>query len=113
MTQTNYFFDFDVDQDDIENCVDQLPVLIYLAGYCVYGVSKKLKCSACKDLLSYQEAQEQLPENNYILGISRRGLIYLHESVVNVVMYSYVNINKLTQCPDLIIYFPNDPLIGD
>ena len=97
-------FDINVDQDDIENCVDLLPVLTYLAGYCVYGVSKKFKCSACRDLLSYQEAQEQLPENNnYILGISRRGLIYPHESVVNVVMYSYININNLTQCSDLII----------
>ena len=86
--------------------MDMLSVLIYLARYCVYGVigvSKKLKCSACKDLLSYQEAQEQLLENNnYILGISRGGLIYPHESVVNVGMYSYININKLTQCPDLI-----------
>ena len=64
---------------------------------------KKLKCSSCKGFLTCQEAKENLPENNnYILGINRGTLLYPHESVVNIVLYNYITINKLTQCPDFI-----------
>ena len=47
MTQKNYSFDIVVDQDDIKDNMDQLLVLTYLAGYCVYGVSKNWNAMHC------------------------------------------------------------------
>lgn len=54
-----------------EQCMGFLLVLTYQAEESVTGVVKKTKCRACKDLLSCQEAEKYLPENNnYIKGIS-------------------------------------------
>ena len=48
-------FDADVSQDDIDKCIDLFPVITFLAGYCVYALVKKLKCSSCKDLLAKKQ----------------------------------------------------------
>ena len=91
-------FDVDVTQTDIESCMGYLQVLIYIAGYCCFAVSKKTKCDSCKDLLTRNEDIESLPDNNrYIHGISRGALLYPDDAVVNIIMYKYLVINKLTQ----------------
>ena len=73
-------------------------VITYLAGYCCLAVSKKMKCEFCKDLLSNNEDIHSLPDNhNYIQGISRDALLYPDDSVVNIVMYNYIVITKLTK----------------
>ena len=80
---------------------DFLPVITYLAGYCCYAVWKKMKCTICKELITCNDV-ENLPDNNlYIKGVSRGSLLYPEESVVNIVMYNYIVINKLTQIPDI------------
>ena len=87
-----------ITHDDIENCQDTLPVITYLAGYCCYTVNRKLKCSFCKDLLTCSDGFADLPENHiFIKGISRGGLLYPDARVVNIVMYNYIILNKLTQ----------------
>lgn len=68
-----------------------------MAGYCCFVVTKKLKCNFCKDLLTCNENVEDLPDNNnYIQGISRGSLLYPDEAVVNIILYNYITVNKLT-----------------
>lgn len=91
-------FDIEVTQDDIEKCMEYLQVITYLAGYCCFAVSKKMKCEFCKDLLTCNEDIDSLPDNhNYIQGISRGALLYPDDAVVNIIMYNYIVLTKLTQ----------------
>lgn len=87
-------FDIEISQDDTEKSLELLPVITYLAGYCCFVVTKKLKCNFCKDLLTCNENLEDLPDNNnYIQGISRGSLLYPDEAVVNIILYNYITIN--------------------
>ena len=38
-------------KDDLAKANDYLPVITYIAGYCVYSVTKKLKCDKCREVL--------------------------------------------------------------
>lgn len=100
---TKLIFDLEVTQDDIEKCIDVLPVITYLAGYCCYAVSKKLKCSFCQDILTCDEGLENMPDNhNYIQGINRGSLVHPDDVVVNIIMHNYIVVNKLTQYPEFL-----------
>lgn len=72
-----------------------MPVITYLAGYCCYVVIKKLKCEFCKDKLVLSD--ELVVEDSYSLirNLSRGGLLYPHENVVKMVLFSYILFNKL------------------
>lgn len=94
-------FTVEITENDIEKTMEYLPVLTYLAGYCCYVVTKKNKCNSCRDLVTYNENVEDLPDrNSYIKGITRGSLLYPDERVVNIVMYNYIAVNKLTENPD-------------
>ena len=97
----------DVTEDDIVKAVEYEQVITYLAGYCCFTVSKKMKCGLCKELITYNEDTENLPDNhNYIQGISRGGLLYPIDAVVNIILYNYIVISKLTENPEFS-KFPN------
>ena len=94
-------YDVEVTQGDIEECMDLIQVITYLAGYCCFAVSKKIKCELCKELLTCNEDIESLPDiHSYIQGISRGALLYPDDAVVTIIMYNYIVINKLTQNPE-------------
>ena len=38
-----YKFRINVKEDDVNKCIEILPVILYLAGYCCYAVFKKIK----------------------------------------------------------------------
>lgn len=100
---TKLTFDLEVTQDDIEKCTDVLPVITYLAGYCCYAVSKKTKCSFCQDIITCDEGEENISDNHsYIQGINRGSLLHPDEAVVNIIMYNYIVVNKLTQRPEFL-----------
>ena len=68
-------FRIDVKEDDINNCREVLPVILYFAGNCCYAVFKKIKCNCCKDLISGRNNVEEIPEiNSYFQGINRGSL---------------------------------------
>ena len=60
-----------------------------------------MKCELCKELLTCNEDIESLPDiHSYIHGTSRGTLLYPDDTVVNIIMYNYIVINKLTQNPE-------------
>ena len=63
LTDTDQF-DINVLESDIENCKesDVLPVIVYLAGYCCYAAFNKIKCSFCKDILTF--SNDEIPESH-------------------------------------------------
>ena len=90
----------EVTSEDISKCKDILAVITYLAGYCCYAVSKKMKCLFCKDMITCTELADTLPENHsYIQGISRGSLLYPDDTTTNIVLYNYIIINKLAKDP--------------
>ncbi|KAL3223602.1 hypothetical protein MRX96_027277 [Rhipicephalus microplus] len=41
-----------VTQDTLSKMMDIIPVLVYVAGYCVYSTLRRLKCEKCRDVLT-------------------------------------------------------------
>lgn len=74
-----------------------MPVITYLAGYCCYVVLKKIKCECCKEKLVLTD--ELVVEDSYSLikNLTRGGLLYPHDSVVRLVLFSYILFNKLLE----------------
>lgn len=98
-----YKFNIDVTEDDVNQCKEVLPVILYLAGYCCHAVFKKLKCNSCKNLISGREAVEEIAElNSYFQGINRGSLLYPNDITNNFVLYNYIVINKLTKCDSFL-----------
>lgn len=88
-----------VSPEDIEACSDYLPVVAYIAGYCCYSILRKYKCEQCKTHLVKTELEE-LPDVNhfsFINNIDRGRLLYPNDISVNIVLYSYIVVSKLTK----------------
>ena len=63
-------------EDDVNKCIEVLPVILYLVGFCCYAVFKKIKCNGCKVLISGRDNVEEIPEiNGYIQEIDGGSLI--------------------------------------
>ena len=70
-----YKFRIDV-KEDINECREVLPFILYLAGYCCYVVFKKIKCNSCKDIISGRDDVKEIPEINcYFQGINSSSLM--------------------------------------
>lgn len=93
-----YKYRIDVKEDDVNNCREVLPVILYLASYWCNAVFKKIKCNSCKDLISgsVRDNVEEIPEiSSYIQGINRGSLLYPNDKTINFVLNNYVVIDKL------------------
>lgn len=89
--------DINIDPSDYEKIEHELPVITYLAGYCCYVAVKKIKCDFCKQKLVLE--QELVVKDNYsiIINLSRGGLLFPREKVVEMVSCIYIIFNKLLQ----------------
>ena len=86
----------EIDEGDIQNCDEVIPVIAYIAGYCCYKINNKLQCSECKDILCINNECGIVNDKlDYVTGISRGSLLYPRETTMNIVMYSYIVTNKL------------------
>ena len=95
-----YKFNIDVTDNDVHQCKEVLPIIIYLAGYCCNAILKKMKCHSCKSLVSGRD--DMLPDiNSYFQGINRGSLLYPN-NVTNLVLYNYIIINKLVKNPSFL-----------
>lgn len=56
INNNNTFNEITVTDDDIESVKEQLPIITYLAGYCVYSVLKRMSCDICKAYLVLDKA---------------------------------------------------------
>ena len=73
--------------------------MAYIAGYCCYSVLRKYKCEQCKTHLVKTDLEE-LPDINdfsFINHIDRGRLLYPNDISVNIVLYSYIVVSKLTK----------------
>ena len=96
-----YKFNIDVTDNDVHQCKEVLPIIIYLAGYCCNAVFKKMKCYSCKSLVSGRD--DMLPDiNSYFQGINRGSLLYPNDVTTNLVLYNYIIINKLVKNPSFL-----------
>ena len=84
-----------VTADNLKKANDYLPVITYIAGYCVYSVTKKLKCDKCREVLISPGGNVENLSNTLIASVSRGGLLYPSESVISLVLITYLVINKL------------------
>ncbi|GBN97579.1 hypothetical protein AVEN_73551-1 [Araneus ventricosus] len=92
-------------EDDFKKTEDFLPVLIYLGGYCVHTVLKKLKCNICRTFLTCEKELDC--STSLIPNLSRGKLLYPQKCIVNVVLYSYVIMQKLCTTSEEFLKFPN------
>ena len=91
-----YKFKIDVKEDDVNKCRDILSIIVYLVGYCCYAVFKKIKCNSCKNLISWRDNVEEIPEMySYFQGINRVSHLYPNDTTTNFVLHYYVVIGKL------------------
>lgn len=83
-----------VSDDDIE-CIkeNEWAPLVYVAGYSTYSLLKKIKCEYCKFYLTSSEAAEI--DSSLISSMSRGGLCYPSQAVVQICSYAYVIVQKL------------------
>jgi hypothetical protein len=88
-------FDICVQASDIANAKPYLPVIIYLAGYCMFSVLKRESCSACKELHLLDKELDLNINYNFLKNIDRGRLMFPREHIVNAVLYNYIVINKL------------------
>ncbi|XP_055928711.1 uncharacterized protein LOC129959843 [Argiope bruennichi] len=68
-------------EEDFKKSEDVLPVLVYLGGYCVHTVLKKLKCSICKKFLTNEKELDC--STSLIQNLSRGKLLYPKKCIVN------------------------------
>lgn len=73
--------------DDIENEKEQLPVLVYIAGYAVHSALKKYQCESCKMLLTISKPLDVSCLYSIVDNIDRGGLLYPSNKIIVVVFY--------------------------
>lgn len=85
-----------ISDDDIAKATEKLPVIVYVGGYCVYSVLKKLDCEECTSNLTIdKESSKDNPAVQFTMNLDRGQLIIPSSNVVNVVMYTYIVVSKL------------------
>ncbi|KAH7953124.1 hypothetical protein HPB49_004983 [Dermacentor silvarum] len=84
---------------------DVVPVLVYVAGYAVYGTLKKLKCEQCRDSLTVDKkiAVSATNEHYGLVKQLDRGLVYPSMFALNAVAHSYVVVEQLATEPALLM----------
>lgn len=96
----NLLFNVEVSDEEIKSCNNDLPILVYVAGYCCHSVLKQLKCSCCKDIIVMDEYLN-IDDKAYelIRDKSRGKLLHPQHHIVNVVVHNFLLVSKL--CGDL------------
>lgn len=86
-----------LEEGDFEQIQHEIAVITYLAGYCCYKIVRKLKCEFCKAELVYDEQMIVEEHFHLIQNLNRGGLSFPKDTVVRVVLISYILFNKLLQ----------------
>ncbi|KAL1485074.1 hypothetical protein MTO96_032188 [Rhipicephalus appendiculatus] len=88
-------FDVTVSDSDIEKKVTRLPAVTYVAGYCAHAALKKLLCQSCKENLVMDDAEIDTAKNVLITSMTRGGLKFPRELVINAVLTTEIVLDKL------------------
>ena len=83
---------------DFDEYKGVIPIIVYLAGYCCYSVDKKIKCKFCKQLTTHASDEEFSHDYySYIDSVSRGSLLRPSAITVNIIMYNYIILSKITK----------------
>lgn len=89
-------FTVNIIDKDLDAEKSTIPIITFLAGYCIHSVYKHFKCNACFNELSIDK--ELICDDEVyklINGLDRGGLKYPKEETILVVLYCYVVVKKL------------------
>lgn len=98
-TDWKFLFNVEMSDDDIENEKEQLPVLVYIAGYAVHSALKKYQCESCKMLLTVSKPLDVSCLYSIMVNIDRGGLLYPSNNVIDV-FYCYLTFKKIVSSRD-------------
>ncbi|XP_035223101.1 uncharacterized protein LOC118195870 [Stegodyphus dumicola] len=88
------FCTLQVTQNELDS-INVMPLITYLAGYCVYRFLKTVKCEYCRENLTLDKTLELDEEYRFILNMDRGGLLCPQPDVITVVSYTYIVVKKL------------------
>ena len=88
--------DFSVMSHDLNETDEDLPLIIYIAGYCCYSVIKKLKCY-CKDILVLYDLDDLPSAYDYLKSVDRGHLLYPSNISQTAVKQNLIIFNHLSQ----------------
>lgn len=73
-----------------------MPALVYIAGYCAHAALKRQPCDDCRDILTI--AERELEESDHVLidSISRGGLKFPQPAVIHAVLCTKVVFDRVT-----------------
>nr|CAH7764584.1 unnamed protein product [Callosobruchus chinensis] len=85
----------ELSEKDFDEVEQEMPVVTYLAGYCCFITSRKLKCQSCNEILVLPE--EFVIEDNFSLihNLNRGSLFFPQQSVTSIVLHAYVLFNVI------------------
>lgn len=95
-----------VTQDTLSKITDVIPVLVYVAGYCVYSTLRRLKCEKCRDVLTIDKevtVSVEDPKYELVKELDRGGLVHPSTFAVNAIAHSYAVVEELSRRDDLTI----------
>ena len=92
----SYDFPIMVNGDDIDRAKEKLPVIVYVGGYCVYSILKKLNCEDCRENMKIdKESNKHSPPLQFTMNLDSRELAIFSPKVVNIVLYTFIVVSKL------------------
>ena len=96
-------FSIDISAQEMEEGKQKLPVLTYIEGYCCYSINKKLKCGDCNEQIVSSSGNVDDFQFTMMKGLSRGGVLYPYQDVIDVVLGCYLTIKKLSKAfPDVL-----------
>ena len=99
--------------EEWENVMQYHPVITYIAGYCAFSASKKLKCEECREQLTSTVGEIQAIEDDLISKVTRGGLFYPSSDIVQMVMINYIVVDKLSELAEFHFSMSQRQLIFD
>ncbi|KAL3181048.1 hypothetical protein MRX96_037108 [Rhipicephalus microplus] len=84
---------------------DVIPVLVYVAGYCIYSTLRRLKCEKCRDVLTIDKevtVSVEDPKYELVKELDRGGLVHPSIFAVNAVAHSYAVVEELSRRDDFL-----------
>lgn len=88
-------FSIAVTNADVAKKSSMIPAVTYVAGYCAHATLKKLMCMSCKDNLVLDNTSLDHDDTLLISGMTRGGLKFPRDVVVNAVLYTEIVLDKL------------------
>jgi hypothetical protein len=84
-----------VSDKNINDITSKLPLIAYIAGYCIHSVLNRLKCSECKSNLTTDETLSNCSLFKIIHNVNRGGLKFPAIEVLNVIVHNFIVVQNI------------------